>query len=100
MKLILIILVGLVVGLMVACRGDYPTAVTENWVQTCVFKSTSVGLSEKDATQYCDCTMKELEQEYSVIEFFHIDKQITEGKPNAVPAKMEEIFEACASTIQ
>ena len=105
MKLVLIMLVALVVGLMVACGGgsdeyQYPKETAENYVEACVFNAEAAGASGKDSKKYCDCTLKELEREYSLTEFIQIDNQMFEGGMNAAPAKVLEIMETCASTLE
>ena len=90
---------------MVSCGGgsdeyQYPKETAEDYVEACVFNAEAVGASGKDSIKFCDCTLNELEREYSLTEFIRIDKQMFEGGMNAAPAKVLEIIEACASTLE
>jgi hypothetical protein len=100
MKPILIMLVALVVGLMVACGGEsseygYPKEVVDNYMTACTNTGEASGVSEKGSKKFCNCTIKELEREYSLVEFQKISEDILQRGLQSAPQKFVEISDAC-----
>ena len=93
-------LVALVVGLMVACGGEsseygYPKEVVDNYMTGCTTTGETSGLSKKDSKEFCKCSIKELEREYSLVEFQKISEGIVQRGLQSAPHKFIEISEAC-----
>jgi len=100
MKLILITLVSLIIGLMVACGGEsneygYPKEVVDNYMTGCTNTGEASGMSKKGSKEFCNCTIKEIEREYSLVEFQKISEDILHRGLQSAPQKFLEISEAC-----
>ncbi len=53
--------------------NQYPAEFVQDYQQECIQTSMEQGLAEIEAKRLCDCTIKEFEQQYNLVEF----KQLT-----------------------
>ena len=96
----------LVLAAVIGCGGEsskysYPEEVVDNYMESCSFNAEMSGASKKDSNKFCECTMQELEREYSLTEFLRIEEEMLYGGLQAMPPEVGEILDACvAATVK
>ena len=104
-KVFHLILGSLFILTIIGCGGGlseyaYPKEVVDNYMTGCTATGEAAGWSKKDRTGFWKCSMKELEREYSLVEFKQISEDMLQRGFQSMPAKMNEIGEACLLALE
>ncbi len=76
-----------------ATAEPYPPEAAAGFINGCVSAAVSAEATEEQATAYCNCTLDEIQKEYSFEEFAEVDRQLQEG--GEPPAEFERIVNFC-----
>mgnify|MGYP001046509408 CR=1 FL=1 len=71
----------------------YPPEAADSFINGCVSAAVGAGATEAQASEYCACTLDEIQQEYTFEEFAEVDRQIQDG--GEPPAAFDEIVNFC-----
>jgi hypothetical protein len=71
----------------------YPPEAADSFINGCVSAAVGAGATQDQASEYCACTLDEIQQEYTFEEFAEVDRQIQQG--GEPPAEFDDIVNFC-----
>jgi hypothetical protein len=74
----------------------YPEEVTQTYLSHCVSSGKGYGMTDTQATSYCNCTINKFQDNYTLEEFVSISQQISQ---NQTPPQLMEIVNACTAAV-
>ena len=100
-----VILGSLFILIIIGCGGgsseySYPKEIVDNYMTGCTASGEAAGMSKKDSNEFCKCSIKELGREYSLVEFQKTSEDLLQRGLQAMPAKWNEISDACLLALE
>ncbi len=70
----------------------YPAAVTQAYLSNCVSTAENYGLPSSGAQAYCDCTLSEFQNNYTLEQFMAISTSVMQDQ---APPEFMEVVNTC-----
>jgi hypothetical protein len=78
-------------------NGDYPPEAISSFLSSCEASAQQAGATPEQASEYCSCTLDEIQARYSFDEFVQVDNDIQAGQEP--PAEFDVIVDTCVNRV-